>query len=128
MLSTPWVVRGCRVSGHRFRGRIANRDLRRTLCPRRHAGSEPLLNALDIFDIIRLCPEESIHVYHIDLHPELVAELEQRLIQLKALTPEFPIVLRGDNQTQYQNVMDVLDLLGRLNITQVGLATKPLVK
>jgi len=25
-------------------------------------------------------------------------------------------------------VMDVLDLLGRLGITQVGLATKPLVK
>ncbi len=57
-----------------------------------------------------------------------LAELEQRLVQQKALTPEFPVVLRGDNQTQYQNVMDVLDLLGRLSITQVGLATKPLVK
>jgi biopolymer transport protein ExbD len=55
-------------------------------------------------------------------------ELEQRLVQQKALTPEFPVVLRGDSQTQYQNVMDVLDLLGRLGITQVGLATKPLVK
>jgi biopolymer transport protein ExbD len=54
--------------------------------------------------------------------------LERRLIQQKALTAEFPVVLRGDSQTQYQNVMDVLDLLGRLNITQVGLATKPLVK
>jgi biopolymer transport protein ExbD len=64
----------------------------------------------------------------LDTIPVTLAELEQRLIQLKALTPEFPIVLRGDNQTQYQNVMDVLDLLGRLNITQVGLATKPLVK
>ncbi len=60
--------------------------------------------------------------------PVTLAELEQRLVQQKALTPEFPVVLRGDNQTQYQNVMDVLDLLGRLNITQVGLATKPLVK
>ena len=38
------------------------------------------------------------------------------------------VVQRGDSQTQYQNVMDVLDMLGRLNITQVGLATKPLVK
>jgi biopolymer transport protein ExbD len=64
----------------------------------------------------------------LDTIPVTLAELEQRLIQQKALTAEFPVVLRGDSQTQYQNVMDVLDLLGRLNITQVGLATKPLVK
>ncbi len=64
----------------------------------------------------------------LDTIPGTIAELEQRLIQQKALTPEFPVVLRGDAQTQYQNVMDVLDLLGRLSITQVGLATKPLVK
>jgi biopolymer transport protein ExbD len=64
----------------------------------------------------------------LDTIPVTIAELEQRLVQQKALTPEFPVVLRGDSQTQYQNVMDVLDLLGRLNITQVGLATKPLVK
>ncbi|WP_020175921.1 ExbD/TolR family protein [Methyloferula stellata] len=64
----------------------------------------------------------------LDTIPVTLTELEQRLIQQKALTPEFPVVLRGDSQTQYQNVMDVLDLLGRLNITQVGLATKPLVK
>ena len=53
-----------------------------------------------------------------------MSELRLRLLQQKALTPEFPVVLRGDLQTQYQNVMDVLDLLGQLNITQVGLATK----
>lgn len=65
---------------------------------------------------------------YLDTIPVTIAELEQRLVQQKALTPEFPVVLRGDSQTQYQNVMDVLDLLGRLSITQVGLATKPLVK
>ncbi len=64
----------------------------------------------------------------LDTIPVTLAELEQRLVQMKAITPEFPVVLRGDAQTQYQNVMDVLDLHGRLNITQVGLATKPLVK
>jgi biopolymer transport protein ExbD len=57
-----------------------------------------------------------------------LTELEQRLVQARAVTPDFPVVLRGDSETHYQNVMDVLDLLGRLNITQVGLATKPLVK
>jgi biopolymer transport protein ExbD len=64
----------------------------------------------------------------LDTIPVTLPELEQRLVQMKAVTPEFPVVLRGDAQTQYQNVMDVLDLLGRLSITQVGLATKPLVK
>jgi biopolymer transport protein ExbD len=64
----------------------------------------------------------------LDTIPVTLPELEQRLVQMKAITPEFPVVLRGDAQTQYQNVMDVLDLLGRLSITQVGLATKPLVK
>jgi biopolymer transport protein ExbD len=64
----------------------------------------------------------------LDTIPVTLAELEQRLIQQKALTPAFPVVLRGDAQAQYQNVIDVLDLLARLDITQVGLATKPLVK
>jgi biopolymer transport protein ExbD len=64
----------------------------------------------------------------LDTIPVTMSELRLRLLQQKALTPEFPVVLRGDSQTQYQNVMDVLDLLGQLNITQVGLATKALVK
>ena len=64
----------------------------------------------------------------LDTIPVTLSELEQRLIQQRAVTPEFPVVLRGDGDVRYQSVMDVLDLLGRLNITTVGLATKPLVK
>src|SRR5215471_4259636 len=64
----------------------------------------------------------------LDTIPVTLQELEQRLQQLKSVTPDFPVVVRGDATTQYQNVMDVLDLLGRLGISQVGLATKPLTK
>ena len=64
----------------------------------------------------------------LDTIPVSLSELEQRLVQQKAITPEFPVVVRGDGGVQYQNVIDVLDLLGKLNITTVGLATKPLVK
>ncbi|PKU24895.1 ExbD/TolR family protein [Telmatospirillum siberiense] len=64
----------------------------------------------------------------LDTLPVSLPELESRLASQKALTPDFPVVVKGDGQTPYQNVMDVLDLLGRLSITQVGLATKPLVK
>ncbi|MDD5260528.1 MAG: biopolymer transporter ExbD [Methylacidiphilales bacterium] len=64
----------------------------------------------------------------LDTVPVSLAELEQRLNQAKAQTPGFPVVLRGDRATQYQSIMDVLDLLARLDITQVGLVTKPLTK
>ncbi|MGA7127111.1 MAG: biopolymer transporter ExbD, partial [Chthoniobacterales bacterium] len=64
----------------------------------------------------------------LDTIPVTLEELAQRLSQIKAQTPDFPVVVRGDGQTQYQKIMDVLDLLGRIGITQVGLATKPLVK
>ena len=64
----------------------------------------------------------------LDTIPVTLAELATKLVQLKAITPEFPVVVRGDGGVQYQRVIDVLDLLGRLNITTVGLATKPLVK
>ena len=64
----------------------------------------------------------------LDTIPVTMQELEQRLVQQRSITPEFPVVVRGDGGVQYQSVIDVLDLLGRLNITTVGLATKPLVK
>ncbi|MEA3207038.1 MAG: biopolymer transport protein ExbD [Chthoniobacter sp.] len=57
--------------------------------------------------------------------PVTLQVLEEKLTALKAKVPEFPVVVRGDSQTQYQGVMDVLDVLGRLGISQIGLATKP---
>ena len=54
-----------------------------------------------------------------------LATLESKLGAVKSRTPEFPVVVRGDSQTQYQMVMNVLDVLGRLNVSQIGLATKP---
>ena len=61
----------------------------------------------------------------LDTVPITIPELEQRLSAQKAQTPEFPVVVRGDSLTQYQAVMDVLDIVGRVGITQIGLATKP---
>jgi biopolymer transport protein ExbD len=53
-----------------------------------------------------------------------LAELESKLSALKSTMPEMPVVVRGDRQSQYQGIMDVLDVLGRLDITQIGLATQ----
>jgi len=60
----------------------------------------------------------------LDTVPVTIQELEQRLTQSKAQSGEFPVVVKGDSQTQYQGVMDILDVLGRLGLSQVGLATK----
>jgi biopolymer transport protein ExbD len=60
----------------------------------------------------------------LDTIPVSLPELEQRLAQQKAQTPDFPVVVAGDSGAQYQKIMDVLNVLGRLGITQVGLATK----
>jgi biopolymer transport protein ExbD len=57
--------------------------------------------------------------------PVTLAELETQLGKLKAANPELPVVVRGDRATQYQGIMDVLDVLGRLQINQIGLATQP---
>lgn len=61
----------------------------------------------------------------LDTIPVSIQELEQRLSQQKSVTPDFPVVIRGDSATQYQAVMDVLDVVGRIGISQIGLATKP---
>jgi biopolymer transport protein ExbD len=57
-----------------------------------------------------------------------MAELEDRLRQQKAVNPNFPVVIKGDAKVSYEKVVDVLDLMGRLDITQLGLVTQRLVK
>jgi biopolymer transport protein ExbD len=64
----------------------------------------------------------------LDAFPVTMEELETRLRQYKAADPELPIVIKGDERIYYQRVIDVLDLLQRLEITQLGLVTQKLVK
>ncbi len=66
---------------------------------------------------------------YLDAYPVAsLQELESRLLQIKAVTPEFPIVVKGDSSVQYQKVMEVLDMLGRVELTQIGLVTQRLVR
>ncbi|KPF47817.1 biopolymer transporter ExbD [beta proteobacterium AAP121] len=64
----------------------------------------------------------------LDTYPVTLAELEDRLRQMKAVNPDFPVVIKGDAKVHYEKVVDVLDLMGRLDITQLGLVTQRLVK
>ena len=64
----------------------------------------------------------------LDTYPVSMQELEDRLRQIKAVNPSFPVVIKGDAKVHYEKVIDVLDLMGRLEITQLGLVTQRLVK
>lgn len=64
----------------------------------------------------------------LDTYPVTLAELESRLASLYAADPKLPVVIKGDSTVQYQLVMNVLDLTGRVGITQIGLVTQKLVK
>jgi biopolymer transport protein ExbD len=65
---------------------------------------------------------------YLDAYPVSLEELEARMRYFKALTPDLPVVIKGDAQVQYERVIQVLDLMGNLEITQLGLVTQQLVK
>ncbi|HTC54333.1 MAG TPA: biopolymer transporter ExbD [Steroidobacteraceae bacterium] len=65
---------------------------------------------------------------YLDTFPVTMSELEQNLRQLKAANPSLPVIIKADAAIPYQKVVDVLDLLGRLEITQLGLVTKGITK
>jgi biopolymer transport protein ExbD len=64
----------------------------------------------------------------LDTYPVSIDELRTQLSALKAANPELPVVVKGDTVVQYGRVMEVLELLGQLDITQLGLVTQKLVK
>src|SRR5690242_19351685 len=65
---------------------------------------------------------------YLDTFPVTMPELENLLRQYKAATPDLPVIIKADSAIQYQKVVDVLDLLGRLEMTQLGLVTQKIVK
>jgi biopolymer transport protein ExbD len=65
---------------------------------------------------------------YLDTFPVTMPELENMLRQYKATTPDLPVIIKADATIPYQRVVDVLDLVGRLEITQLGLVTQKLVK
>jgi biopolymer transport protein ExbD len=65
---------------------------------------------------------------YLDTFQVTMAELETRLRQYKAVDPNLPVVIKGDEKISYRSVIEVLDLLQRLEITQLGLVTQKLVK
>jgi biopolymer transport protein ExbD len=74
---------------------------------------------------ISITPDGQVYL---DTYPVTIQELETRLAQYKAATPDLPVVLKADASIQYQKVIEVLDVVTRLEISQLGLVTQKLVK
>jgi biopolymer transport protein ExbD len=53
-----------------------------------------------------------------------VTALKDKLQQLKSETPDLSVVVKGADNVDYQNIINVLDVLQQLDITKVGLATE----
>ena len=60
----------------------------------------------------------------LDAYPVSIEQLEALLQQYKAVNPDLPVVVKGDATVQYQRVVDVLAVLGKVGITQMGLVTQ----
>jgi biopolymer transport protein ExbD len=65
---------------------------------------------------------------YLDTYQVNLEELEQRLAAYKAADPSLPVVVKGDARIQYQVVIEVLDVVKRLEIKELGLVTQRLVK
>ncbi|MDE1999270.1 MAG: biopolymer transporter ExbD [Burkholderiales bacterium] len=61
---------------------------------------------------------------YLDAYPVSMDQLQSNLAQYKAANPNLPVVLKADAATQYDKVMEVLEVAKRLDITEIGLATK----
>ena len=51
------------------------------------------------------------------------AELENQLTAAKARDPEVPVVVKGDSAVAYEGVIEIIDLLVRVEIGNIGLVT-----
>lgn len=59
----------------------------------------------------------------LDAYPMTIEQLEQRLVELKRVNPSQSMVIKGDAHTQYLKIMQVLELMKKAEITDIGLVT-----
>jgi len=61
---------------------------------------------------------------YLNNEPVTIPVLKDKLQQLKAADPGLSVVVKGADEVDYQNMINVLDVLQQLDITKIGLATE----
>ncbi len=59
----------------------------------------------------------------LDAYPVSLEQLETRMAQLKQVNPAQAVVLKGDAHTHYLKIMQTLEVLKKVDITDIGLVT-----
>lgn len=63
-------------------------------------------------------------VLYLDNKPINTRELEAALLRAKEANPEVNVLIRGDHELPYGEIMDIVDVLQRTKITNMGLVTQ----
>ena len=63
----------------------------------------------------------------LDAVPVSLPELERKLRDMKAITPDLPVILKGDRTVQYEKIMQILDICGHTGISSIGLVSQKIV-
>jgi biopolymer transport protein ExbD len=61
---------------------------------------------------------------YLDTFPVTIDQLESQLRSFKAVTPDFPVVIKGDRVSQFGRITEVLDACSRVGISQLGIVTE----
>ncbi|MET3106021.1 biopolymer transport protein ExbD [Oxalobacteraceae bacterium GrIS 1.18] len=59
----------------------------------------------------------------LDAYPVTLDQLETRMAQMKQMNPAQAVVIKGDAHTHYLKVMQALEVLKKVDITDIGLVT-----
>ena len=59
----------------------------------------------------------------LDAYPASIEQLEARMRELKNVNPAQAIVIKGDAHAQYLKIMQVLEVMKKVDITDIGLVT-----
>ena len=73
-------------------------------------------------DINNVTVDSAGNVYF-NAEPITLKKLEDEIIRFRKSNPDLSVVVRGDENVNYQKVVQVLDILTRANVTKIGLAT-----
>lgn len=57
-----------------------------------------------------------------------IAQLQQKLVDLRIDDPDLNVIIRGSGKAKYQNVVSVMDAIQQANVGKVNLATEPIVE
>lgn len=57
-----------------------------------------------------------------------IAQLQQKLVDLRIDDPDLNVVIRGSGKAKYQNVVAVMDAIQQANVGKINLATEPIAE